>query len=249
MTGPTDPTPEALSGDQLALERYLDGDMPAQEREGFESVLASRPELRRQVELQQKIDLRLRALFTPDIVAPDLQLPLSVPRRSHRRLITLAAAALVLLAVVVFQWWSSGSQGNGALTPAAVYARELKSGFVPKEVCTDDPAFKAWVSRRYGQGLSMPEPPAGLTLVGWDYADVISPYSGVLLAKFEGREVLVIIDRAGLEHEAFATGKHHGLYVHRDIIGSLVAYEVSPLPEAKILPALHGTPCEHKHAK
>lgn len=250
MTGPTDPTRQAHSDDDLVLDRYLDGDMPHEERDRFESALATRPDLRRHIELQRQIDQRLRVLFTPAPGAlPVLTLKPAAPGASRRRLVTLAAAAVVLLGIVVTQWWSSNAAGDTSLSPTAVYTREVKAGFVPKAICTDDATFRAWVAGRYGQGLSLPEPPKGLTLVGWSYADVVSPDSGVLLAKFEGREVVVIIDRAGLEHEPRATGKHHGLYVHRGVIGSLVAYEVSPLPEAKIIGALQATHCKKKHGE
>jgi hypothetical protein len=241
---------------------YLDDMLSTEQRRDFEAQLATTPELRDALAAQRRIDSRLRAMFEvgaavgADEVVQQEQVqqkalhPLRPrsPRSVSRVWVRWGAlAALFVLVGLVWTYTLGGLSGDPrALTLTALYKQELKGGFKPKEVCTDPAAFCEWMSRRYGQGLTVKDPPAGLTLVGWDYAELVSPYSAVLLAKVDGQEVVVVLDRLVVEKRAQPAGAQHGLNVFRGVVGKMVVYEVSPLPDARIINLLEeGSATRH----
>jgi hypothetical protein len=120
-----------------------------------------------------------------------------------------------------------------------IYHSEVAAGFVPREVCTDAAQFAGWTKEHYGQAL-YPAPEAaraGVTLVGWSYGVAVTNYSGVLLARVDGTPVVVVVDKSGSEGLLrLAAPGDASLRSFRRRIGDLVLYEVTPLPEARVLP-------------
>lgn len=118
--------------------------------------------------------------------------------------------------------------------PGDVYAGIVSAGFEPREVCTDDAAFRDWMVRKFGQDLVIPEGSPGVELVGWDYKRVLTTRTGVLLARVEGREVIVLVERR--EHAERLARRSGGLRVFRRDVGGVALYEVTPMDEARLLP-------------
>lgn len=245
---PMEPSPDKSSqpdaGKSDMLELYLDDMLAPAERAAFEAMVAATPELRRLLEHQMRIDERLRAMFGVDLAetpAPDVhpapRLTIARPaRRTARwRRAGAIAAAVVLVGMAAAYLLGAFAAGDGSVSLHALYAREVRGGFVPKEVCTDSVAFRGWIARRYGQGLDVQSLPPGLKLVGWDYARVVSPYSGVLLAMVDGKQVVVVLDRLAVETAPLPTKVGRGLSTFRAVVGRLVVYEVSPFDRPRII--------------
>lgn len=175
------------------------------------------------------------------------------------RLLRFGAAAAILLALGAAAYVASNAFGPGGTpggsgdrpiakgtgSPASkrpadhlerTYARRVADGFKPDEVCTDNTAFRGWMKKAFGQELEPRENEASVMMVGWSYAPVISDYSGVLLAKVDGKEVLTFIDT--LENDKKWGGARFndskGLHTFRKEIGKLVLYETTPFDHPRI---------------
>ncbi len=172
----------------------------------------------------------------------------------------IAAAALLALGVgVYFAGRASVPQGgtptpgaNGAVAGAPAnnrpadhlertYSRRVADGFKPDEVCTDNTAFRGWMKKAFGQELEPSENQASVMMVGWAYAPVISDYSGVLLAKVDGKEVITFIDTVENDKKwgGAKFNNSRGLHTFRKEIGKLVLYETTPLDHPRITELLH----------
>jgi anti-sigma factor RsiW len=229
------------------IEAYLDGALTPGERHAFERALQSDPALRAELDLQTRIDASLRTHFAgePGAIAVSLK-PVRSTTSRWAAIAAIAAAAAIALAGAGL-WWASQNTSSrpSAPTPIAAptptlrtqYTREVARGFVPEAVCTTPDQFEEWVNKNYGQPLRPKETPDGVQFVGWSYAKLISPYSGVLLAKVNDQPVIVIMDKA--ENQTTPPAEGDGdQKVFSQKIGSLVLYEVTPLSEPRILPLL-----------
>lgn len=218
------------------LERYLDGLLSEADTQRVERALPANPKAQEQVRLQHRVDDSLRRLFGPGEITVDLR-----PRRSAGvRVWAAGLAAALLLAVGV---WAMLLRGNAApASPlAGIYDAEVKAGFVPKEVCTTRDQFVEWVRTYYTQSLYPKAEHKGVEFVGWSYAPAISKKSGVLLAKADGQNIIVVMDRKHLEKAPWSGSGDPCLHTFREQFGSLVLYEVSPLDHASVLPILSTT--------
>jgi len=221
------------------LERYLDGQLTAADRQRVERALESNPAAREQVRLQREMDQALGRLFA---AAPAHPLPLPVGRRTPTWAWGLAAAVLLAAAGVWAVWFRAPATRTPVPNALAVlYRAQVDSGFVPKQVCTTREAFSDWVRTYYQQPLYPSEPHEGVEFVGWNYAPAVGKHSGVLLARAQGKEVIVVIDRAVLEKQPLTENCDAALHIFREQVGPLVLYEVSPLDKAAILPLLSTT--------
>lgn len=231
-----------------SLERYLDGVMDAREREAFEREIGRDGELRAQVEAQREIDRVLIERFGARGVRPaegegsrsagedsgDLPRGLTRERAGRRGRRAGLIAAGVLLVVGVGAYVMLMPARAPFDQPGEVYARIVASGFEPREVCTDDAAFRDWMARKFDQALVIPSDSPGVELVGWDYTRVLTTRTGVLLARVEGREVIVLVER---RKDALRLARaSHGLRVFRRDVGGVSLYEVTPMDEARLLP-------------
>jgi len=234
---------QSLSGS--ILERYLDGELDTPQRQSFERELAQDPALRAQVRLQTQIDDSIRRANPPvevsmatrgtsaQLTAQDASAPASAAVKRRHSLGVLAIAAVVVLGASAGVYLAFFSTQRAPFDQATeVYASIVKSGFVPREVCTDTQAFKDWMVRKHDQAMVIPKDLPGIELVGWDYKRVLTPRTGVLLARVDGREVLVLIDDRS---NARRLGGGDGLHLFRRTLGKVVLYEVSPLDHARLI--------------
>jgi len=224
-----------------AVDRYLDGLMEEAERKAFERSLEHDDELRAQVEFQARLDASLNRRFAPrdvplaDAPLPDAPLP-DAPAPSPIRLPwgALAMAAVLVLAGAVAAYFVFLSPQRAPFDqPHEVYAEVVASGFEPREVCTTEAEFIDWMDRKFDQPMVIPTGRAGIELIGWDYDRILTPRTGILLARVDGEEVIVLVDAR--EHARRLRGADDLRLFRRDI-GDVTLYEVTPLDEPRLVP-------------
>lgn len=235
------------------LDAYLDGGLEPPQRAAFEGSLREESEQAAQVHMQKAIDASLARLFgggagTEAAGVVPAPIPIAAARHRTWRLLAplAAAAAMALMALAGYVLWTRGplSRIPDPKTVATVdrlgplYKLQLARDFMPDRVCTTRQEFAKWVKDYYGQPLYPNTDGAGIELVGWAYGTAVSPGSGVLLARVDGKEVIVAMDKAKEEKELLPPPSDPGLHSYRQRLGSLVLYEVSPLDHPAILPRL-----------
>ncbi len=216
------------AGDQFdaMIDAYLDGRMSRARREDFERLIEQDEDLRAQVALQRRIDGVLRERYTPASV------DIGKSGRAHWRGWAIAAGVVLAIAAGVYAAFFMPQRAPFD-QPSEVYRRLIASGYEPMQVCTDNEAFRAWMERRFDESIVIPDDLAGVELIGWHYKRVLTPRTGVLLAKVDGEEVIVLVERRS---SARRLGDQDGLHVYRRDLGGVAMYEVSPLHEARLLP-------------
>jgi hypothetical protein len=236
------------------LDAYVDGLLDDDERIAFEHELHRRPALRDDVARQERIDASLRRVFLPPsaerlramIERPDRAADDSPPRTLRlfgpgRRFalaasLVLAVAGLwMILSVVTPSTSGPGPYARQAhRTMQQVYADELASGFEPDWICEDDQEFESAFAMRFQQPLLLQPLPETMAASGLAYSNTISTDTIYLLASVRDEPVLVFVDK--LERvETPPTLSDPALHVHRRVVGDLVLYEVSRLPEPTVI--------------
>ncbi len=215
------------------LDLFLDGLLEGEALRAFEEQLGRSPELREQVELQGRVDASMARWFP----AQSVELPAVAGEVGSERsglLKPLLIAASVLVAGAIGAYFLLFSTQQAPFDqPGEVYASIVDAGFEPRTVCTDEAAFIDWMERRFDQPLVVSSDAPGLELVGWDYKRIMTPRTGVLLARADGREVLVLVEH---RENAVRLGDQEGLRVFRRDIGGVSLFEVTPLDEPRVLP-------------
>jgi len=216
------------AGDEFdaMIDLYLDGQLADEQREEFERRLEQDEGLRAQVEMQRRIDGVLRERYTPASV------DFGGRGRPHMRVWAIAAVLVLAVSAGVYAAFFMPQRAPFD-QPSDVYRRLIASGFEPMQVCTDDGAFRSWMERKFDESIVIPDDLAGVELLGWHYKRVLTPRTGVLLAKVDGEEVIVLVERRSA---ARRLGDQDGLHVYRRDLGGVAMYEVSPLHEARLLP-------------
>jgi hypothetical protein len=223
--------------DKPTLDRYLDGLLSAPDRERVERALAKDPAARAHVQAQKRIDASLGRLFH----LPPGPVAIREPaRRSWLRLVVWSGAAAAVLFIGLVGVWAAflrpPAAGPSPLGP--LYRTLVASGFTPKEVCTTRDDFARWVQQYYGQPIYPLEKHEGVEFLGWSYGQAVSTNSGVLLAKVNGTDVIVVVDRSVRDKTPFTSTGDPGLHLFRKQAGMVVLYEVTPLPQASIITIL-----------
>lgn len=174
-----------------------------------------------------------------------------------------ALAAVLLLALGAgWLWWTGqafpgvpGIGGNSRparsgygyamakQTPLAYYREQVAKGFEAQWPCP--PALLEQITRqRFAVGLTY-EPPtdAGVKLLGASYANVLSPQTVTMLARVDGRPVVLFIDRTqAVSAEALASAAGGDLHLHERAVAGLSLYELSPLDQPRLLPLFSAAP-------
>ncbi|MBX3407611.1 MAG: hypothetical protein KF869_12695 [Phycisphaeraceae bacterium] len=238
MSGPRERVSERL-------EAYADGALGAADRADFEREMLRDPALRAEVEMQERINDRLRALYAPPESVAVPALAGSAKYSAHpthappapRRWVgwALGIAAAIALAFVGIQYTGLLGPGPGDTRADALYTRLVRMGFEPAWECKDDAEFIAYTRDKFGQAFTI-DPTPGVTLLGWTYCTgVLGDQAGVLLVDAGGEKVIVVVDRAGQDRPVKVDGAS-GLRVIRQRAGNAVLYEVTPRQEAVVLP-------------
>jgi hypothetical protein len=225
---------------QDRLDLYLDGLLSEAELAAFLRELHTSPELRAAIEIQQRIDDSLRRQFAPPLFADPISFgsvpadpaPIATIRPAAlRRWKVWAAAAVVAVA----------SAAVVSLIPRTtpleeVYRRQVALGFSPDVTCTSIPAFGKWLEDNYGSRIAPDQERPNIEYAGWSYSRTISGYTGLLLAKVEGRQVLVVLDKqAEVAAHPLRPEAGKDLKVFRRDLGGLVFFEITPLDHSVII--------------
>ncbi|MEM9883408.1 MAG: hypothetical protein AAF800_10860 [Planctomycetota bacterium] len=235
-----------------ALDRYLDDAMTPPQREAFERRLDDDATLRAELERQRRIDGALRrghAWVEQDAARPlpadDRPAPAArggawwqIGRSRHR----FAAASLLLalgglLAAIGFGVSPFGSEAEPL---AAVYQREIDAGFVPGWVCETEAEFVETYAKRFQTPLRLADA-AGVEAVGLTYNYSLGPGTVMLLARVDGRPVIVFAASTRLLDRPPGVGDR-GLQLFERRMGTVRLFELTPHDEAKVLELFEPPP-------
>ncbi len=173
------------------------------------------------------------------------------PLFRHSATLRLAMISTVAAAIgIVGAVWLSGIMAGDNTTRfsrpelmAMDYREQVELGFVPSEVCTTNEAFAEWTGKRFRQPMQPAGLPASTTLAGWSYSKSLGGYVGMLLARVNGREVLVFMDvptgsEAGGKPDQRAAGRVNGLRTFERQLGRVRLIEVTPLEQPMIIDSI-----------
>lgn len=213
------------------IDLYLDGQLSPEQAAAFERRMMATPALRAEVEAARSIDTKLRELFVVPQHITTAQQTTSVPLWRRRWFASAAAIVLLAIGYAVSPW--SRVMPPSALAQA--YFAQHDKGFVPEVVCTTPEAFATWTMNKFKEELTPATLPATIKLVGWSKTNLISDYTGVLLAKVDGKEVIVLMDSTMYSKQPSHTYMH-GLHAYETTMGNVRLIEVTPFETTKIIP-------------
>lgn len=213
---------ESPNSELLDLDRYLDGQMSPSERGAFEDRLRDDADLRRELELQRRVDGAINSLRGPVPASIDIDRVLAragAPRFRWRRWVAAAVFVLLATAATAFFWPAS--------MPVRLYEREVAAGMTPHKVCKDDAEFRHYTEERFGRAYTLADVPPNLEIIGWKYDYAVSPTMSMLLAKCDGQPIVVLVDnrKRMIPIEPGVYGK---LHVMRYDYRGLSFIEISP---------------------
>jgi len=235
---------QRISDDQL--EAYLDAALEPRDRAVVDDAVGGSPELRRQVELQARIDAGLARLFAVEAPTEEQVAAVVASRSRGPRVATgrLGWAAAILAAAAAIGWlvatnFLTGTGGNDrhfvARPLADLYRDAVANGFEPGYQCEDADRFAATFERRQGIPLKLVRLPVGLRMFGLAYIGGLSPETTAMLAEADGQRVMVFVDRADLDRSDAAANAGKELRVFREVRDGLVFYEVTPLDRPRMI--------------
>lgn len=235
------------------LQIYCDGLADPAQAEAVERAMAENPGLAEKIKLQSQIDRSLQHCFAAEapevdrIVAaleagslaksPSLGMADDL-RRKHRRRLVLAAVAAGLFWVLVGAslWWESAPQPYFEKTPlVALYQQAVDRGFKPYYHCEDPARFAATFSKRQSIPLQLAPTPPEERMLGLSYPGGLSRDTTAMLSLVDETPVMVFVDRLAVDDPAAVAAETESLNVFREERDGLVFYEVSPLPEPRMI--------------
>lgn len=201
--------------------------------EAIDAGRTGAPAIACEVALQRRIDEAVRRLFEP-----------AQAQRERRRWrlswgwgLAIAAVLTIASATVLY---TTGTIGEGwgidRRDPIVkLYEQQTSSGVVAAS-CETPEEFQEWVELHFKRSVRpVLDGDEGLTFVGWNYDNLLSDQTVVMVGEARGAGVVVILDRVSADRE-LPSHEGEGLRVFRREIGDLVFYEVTPLDEAVFLP-------------
>ena len=208
---------EDTSAADFQLDAFLDGAMSPEQAAEFARTVAADAGLALRVDAARRINGELRRMFAApaagavtrlmeaatknarlygETAAPVIHRPVGAARpvRARGRLIGLAAAVLLVVAALVVRFV--------VLEPdisvlALEFERQTEGGFKPGIVCTTNEAFAEWTRAAFGQPLEPRGLASNVELLGWSTSTLVPNYAGLLLARIDGRGVMVVMDKPG----------------------------------------------------
>jgi hypothetical protein len=197
----------------------------------------------------QAIDSALRRRLSPpddetlaqivnDAVARATAAPPPVAGVIGRTRLWAVAAAIVGMIVGGWLFWQavaprpSNPYDQPWRSVAQVYDDTVQD-FAPQWVCRDDAEFARSFADQLGQPLLLAQS-GGVQALGLSVCNTLSPRTLVLLARADGQEVLVLVDR--IERDRTITlPPESSLKLFRRQIGDLVLYELTPREQPAVI--------------
>lgn len=236
--------------DADALDRYLDGAMTEPERAAFEAEISGSEALQSQISLQRQVDSALQAEFGAPPVAGILtreEAEAFVPKkkragwsREYKILGALAALLAIVIGIQSYSWLTSAGAVEERPSLASIYGKLVKNKFRPSEECTTDEKFARWMAARFGVALAPKESRPEVQLVGWSSSTAISNYTGLLLAKVDGKPVVVAIDTVDRQNDwGFPCRRQpedkEEVNFFSTVVDGIALYEITPLDRPRII--------------
>ena len=238
--------------DSSKLDAYLDGALADDQRDAMAREIQASRELQGEVELQSRIDASLRRAFAPSQPPAELlsklrdaasvQQVVIQPRRRWLQIAAVAVAAAIVWGVVGWQFFGGrGKTPNyDPNTPLeTIYATSVDDGFKPRWVCDDPHEFASTFQTRQGQALLLADMPPGTKMAGLAYFGGLSRYTTAMLARVNGKPVLVFVDKASADTHPAEPSAKSGLHLFRKELGPLVIYELTPLDHPSVMDYLY----------
>jgi hypothetical protein len=125
-----------------------------------------------------------------------------------------------------------------ARTLDIAFGELIDLGFRPDWVCESDEEFAETFAKRLQQPMVLGQLPPGASMLGLAYVPSISPDTTVMLGSFENSPVAVFVDRIEREPTRVFATQSGTLRAHRRVVGDLVMFEVSMLPDAHFLDSI-----------
>ncbi len=233
------------------LDAYLDGLLTGPEREAFERRIEGDAELRNEMARQRRIDASLARMFAPPAMndllaraegngaAGPVRAPVK-PRRSGGWIPLAAAAAVAVAGASVWWYWdtlTSDQPGHGPVVQSRpldeVYHKLVADGFHVDWECPPE-QFRETFSYRMDQPMLLADASQDITPLGLAYRTSITPFTIVLLARVEGKPVVVFADRIAKDPGQNVPASS-GLHLFKREVGKLALYEVTPLEAPRLL--------------
>ena len=104
-------------------------------------------------------------------------------------------------------------------------------------MCETEQQFADAYGQQLDEPLALDELPDGVEAVGLSYVNTLSSKTVALLARVDGQQVIVFADLLKRDSKPKLPADSE-LHLHRRELGSLVLYELSPLPEMRVAPLL-----------
>lgn len=232
------------------FDAFLDGALAGDARREMQDRIAADPALQREAELQAKIDVALQRCCT----APDAERllrkavisnPIGQGTGMLRRIGRMAAMILIGVTVVLGVFWFAVPSGRHTNVPAyevlgieASYRQLVGDGFTPEWRCETDEEFASTYRTRLGQALVLGQLSADIQMLGLSYSPAFSYNTIALLARVDGRPVIVFADRAESVEDGAARFSDPAVHVFQRRVGDLVLYEVTEQDRPSILGAM-----------
>jgi len=190
-------------------------------------------------DLDLRIDAALRRAFTPPArVAVTAAVPARPRIRPRVVAGALAAAALVVVAVLFALRPGRRPAADPTALPVlwvAAYRDAIARGF-DTSCCDSDCDLKSRCRQMFAAAIDLADD-AGIEVCG-AYCGLPAGGAAAMLAR-AGEEPLCVFVLPRARAAAVRTGVIDGLRIHRRDVGELVVFEVSRLPDARVLPYLY----------
>lgn len=233
-----------------AIDRFLDNAMPDAERVEFEKQIAESESIRSQIELQRRVDASLNTGFGAPPIAALLtreEAQAFAPKsrktgwsREYKMFGALAALLAIAVSIQAYLWMSAPGADKERPSLAQAYYKLVDHKFRPSEECTTKEKFAKWMQQRFGVALAPKDDLPNVQFVGWSYTTAISNYTALLLARVDGKPVVVAIDTAARQSEwGFPCRRQPedkgGVNFFSSEIEGIALYEITPLDEPHII--------------
>lgn len=177
--------------------------------------------------------------------------PLAGASRAVRPAWMRVAAVAACLAMLAFSGWSlwayfrpmpAGEACETQQTRLDAFLALRQAGFVPEKALTDPAAALRAVGDHVGVPLAIGDLPSGVEVRGMATCPRVSPWCAALLARVDGADVVVFIDRRAVlvggqqaKHEMEKDAAREGVFEHGAVLDSVSLNEVSSHAQPRLI--------------